>query len=181
VEESQRAQLRVIRLVVDTLGAAGIRGWLFGGWGLDARLGHISREHGDVEFWIERRDADRSRVVLVRAGATALMTQPPDEACEFDWGGVPFSTAYFDRRSDGAFTQEGRWSDWVFPVGSFGDDAGILDRVPVPAMSVAGMLAMKEQYPRLRHGCPWRAKDIRDIEVLRALMSTATAEEDAPG
>jgi lincosamide nucleotidyltransferase A/C/D/E len=178
VEESQRAQLQVIRSVVGTLGAAGIRGWLFGGWGLDARLGRVTREHGDVEFWIERGDAGRSKLVLVGAGATALMTQPPEEACEFLWDGVLFSTAYFDRRPDGAFTQEGRWSDWVFPAGSFGDDAGILDGAPVPAMSVEGMLAMKEQYPGLRCGCPWRQKDIRDIKILRELVRAATTVDD---
>ena len=37
-------------------------------------------------------------------------------------------------------------------------------------MSVAGMLAMKEQYPTLRHGSPWRDKDVRDIAVLRGLL-----------
>jgi len=42
-------------------------------------------------------------------------------------------------------------------------------------MSVAGMLAMKEQYPHLRNGGPWRQKDIDDIKVLRGLA----AETDA--
>jgi hypothetical protein len=40
-------------------------------------------------------------------------------------------------------------------------------------MSVAGMLALKEQYPHLRHGGPWRQKDINDIKVLRALAAEA--------
>ncbi len=51
----------------------------------------------------------------------------------------------------------------------------MLEGVPVLAMSAAGMLAMKEQYPRLRNGGPWRQKDIHDIEVLRRLV----AETDA--
>ncbi|HEX8510919.1 MAG TPA: hypothetical protein VF635_15650 [Propionibacteriaceae bacterium] len=38
-------------------------------------------------------------------------------------------------------------------------------------MSVAGMLAMKEQYPGLRNGRPWRPKDIADIKTLRALLA----------
>ena len=38
-------------------------------------------------------------------------------------------------------------------------------------MSVSGMLAMKEQYPRLRNGGPWRQKDIADIEILRGLAA----------
>jgi hypothetical protein len=99
---------------------------------------------------------------------------PSEEACEFTWGGVDFSTAYFDRHPDGSFIQlEGRWSDWRFPPGSFGDEPGTLDGPPVLAMSVAGMLAMKEQYPHLRNGGPWRQKDIDDIGVLRALAAEA--------
>ena len=73
--------------------AAGIPAWLFGGWGLDARIGQITRVHGDVEFWVERIHAGRSKAVLVAAGATALATQPPEEACEFTLGNVLFSTA----------------------------------------------------------------------------------------
>ena len=174
MHEQTAAQLRIIRAVVNALGAAGIPAWLFGGWGLDARIGRITREHGDVEFWVERTEAGRSRAVLRGAGATALDTQPPEEACEFTWEGADFSTAYFDRRPDGSFSQpDGRFSDWLFPPISFGDEPVTLDGTPVLAMSVAGMLAMKEQYPRLRNGGPWRPKDIDDIEVLRRLAIEA--------
>ncbi|MER5457173.1 hypothetical protein ABT008_20525 [Micromonospora sp. NPDC002389] len=38
-------------------------------------------------------------------------------------------------------------------------------------MSISGMLAMKEQYPHLRNGRPWRQKDIGDIGVLRRLLA----------
>jgi len=174
VNERTAAQLRVIKAVMNTLEAAGISAWLFGGWGLDARIGRITRERGDGEFWVERIDGERSKAVLAGAGATALATQPPEEACEFTWDGVDFSTAYFDRHPDGSFIQlEGRWSDWRFPPGSFGDEPGTLDGAPVLAMSVAGMLAMKEQYPHLRNGGPWRQKDIDDIKVLRGLAAEA--------
>jgi hypothetical protein len=177
VNERATAQVRVIKAVVNALGTTEIPAWLFGGWGLDARIGRITREHGDVEFWVERSNAGRSKAVLVEAGAVALATQPPAEACEFTWDGVDFSTAYFDRRPDGSFSQPlGRWSDWLFPPGSFGDEPGMLDGVPVPAMSVAGLLAMKEQYPHLRNGRPWRQKDIGDIKVLRKLAAGADAQ-----
>jgi hypothetical protein len=172
MDEKTDGQLRVIRNVVAVTQAAGVAVWLFGGWGLDARIGRITRVHGDVEFWVERIHAERSRAALVRAGATALATQPLEEACEFTWDDVPFSTAYFDLQPDGSFSQPmGRWSDWVFPPGSFAGEPGMLDGTPVPAMSAAGMLAMKEQYPHLRNGRPWRAKDIADIEILRQLAA----------
>ena len=174
MNERAGAQLRVIKAVMNALGAVDIPAWLFGGWGLDARIGRITREHGDVEFWLERIHAEQSKAVVVAAGATALTTQPPEEACEFSWDGVDFSTAYFDRHPDGSFSQpQGRWSDWLFPPGSFGDERGTLDGTPVLAMSVYGMLAMKEQFPYLRNGRPWRQKDIDDIEILRGLTAEA--------
>jgi aminoglycoside-2''-adenylyltransferase len=100
MDKRNEGQWRVIRKVLAVAQAADIPVWLFGGWGLDARIGRITREHGDVEFWVERIHAERSKAMLVEAGAAALTTQPPEEACEFSWDDVPFSTAYFDRQSE---------------------------------------------------------------------------------
>jgi Aminoglycoside-2''-adenylyltransferase len=178
MDEGTERQLRAIRTVISVTQAADIPAWLFGGWGLDARIGRITRKHGDVEFWVERMHAERSKAVLVQAGAEALTTQAPAEACEFTWDDVTFSTAYFDRQPDGSFSQPlGRFSDWLFPPGSFGDMPVMLDGTPVLAMSVSGMLAMKEQFPHLRNGRPWRPKDIGDIEILRALAAGEGAED----
>jgi hypothetical protein len=55
---------------------------------------------------------------------------------------------------------------------------GTLDGMPVLAMSVAGMLAMKEQFPQLRNGRPWRQKDIDDLEILRGLAARPTRSPD---
>lgn len=172
VDGRTQAQLRVIHRVVAVLSAANVSVWLFGGWGLDAWIGRVTRSHGDIEFWVPRSDSARSEVALLDAGSTVLATQPSEEACEFVWDDISFSTAYFDRRPDGTFAQlQGRWSDWAFPADSFGEDAALLDGIPVPVMSVAGMLAMKEQFPTLRNGRPWRDKDIGDIAMLRRLLA----------
>lgn len=170
MDDGTTEQLRVIRRVVAVTEAVDVPVWLFGGWGLDARIGRITRAHGDVEFWVERIHADASKVALVDAGARALATQPPEEACEFTWDGVAFSTAYFDRQPDGSFSQpSGRWSDWLFPPESFAEEPVTFEGTSVLVMSVSGMLAMKEQYPKLRNGSPWREKDIADIDMLREL------------
>lgn len=172
MDDKSGRQLRVIRGVTAVLQAADISAWLFGGWGLDARIGRVTREHGDVEFWVERMHAGQSKARLIAAGATALLTQPPEEACEFTWQGISFSTAYFDQQSDGLFSQpSGRFSDWQFPPKSFSTEPLSLCGTRVLAMSAAGMLAMKEQFPQLRNGRPWRQKDIADIDILRALAS----------
>ncbi|SDS87209.1 nucleotidyltransferase domain-containing protein [Actinoplanes derwentensis] len=175
MDEKTAGQLRLIREVVAVLRADDVPAWLFGGWGLDARIGRITREHGDVEFWVERIHAERSKALLVAAGATVLPTQPPEESCEFTWDGVLFSTAYFDRRPDDSFSQPlGRFADWLFPPGSFGAEPVTLDGTPVLAMSVAGLLAMKEQFPGLRNGRPWRPKDVTDVAVLRGLAGPSS-------
>ena len=43
VDEGTERQLRIIRKVIAATEAAGIPAWLFGGWGLDARTGRITR------------------------------------------------------------------------------------------------------------------------------------------
>jgi hypothetical protein len=176
MSERTRTQLDLIRRVVAVTRAAGMSAWLFGGWGLDARIGHVTRDHGDVEFWVERRQGRRLKDLLVAAGADSLTTQPPEESCEFLWDGAQFSTAYFDRRSDGAITLKGRWSDWELPRESFGDDLASLDGLTVLAMSLTGMLAMKQQFPTLRNGEPWRLKDREDIATLQALIVQAASQ-----
>jgi hypothetical protein len=170
VNEETRDQLDRIRTITTTLAEGAQRAWLFGGWGLEARIGRVTRDHGDIELWVDRHDAHHVRQLLVGAGATLLDTQPPEEAAEYDWDGTWFSTAYFDARSDGTFTTAGRYDDWVFPVGSFPDEPVDLEGLSVLAMSVMGMLAMKQQYPHLRNGRPWRDKDIHDVELLRSML-----------
>ena len=165
------AQLHVIRLVHTTLGGRGIRWWLFGGWALDALLGGVTRDHGDIEFWVERKDADAVVDALTDVGAVVLDTQPIEESREYLMGDVMFSSAYFDRAADGGCRLQGRWPDWNFPIGSFEGDTGQLDDMTIPVMSAAGMLAMKQQYPTLRNGKPLRDKDVRDIAILSELVS----------
>ncbi|SDS54389.1 hypothetical protein [Jiangella sp. DSM 45060] len=134
-------------------------------------LAQVASIHGVVEFWVERPDGERGAAALADAGAVVLDTQPPEESHEFSWDGITFSTACFDAHADGTFRPRGRWSDWVFPAGSFGEAPGHLGGRPVPAMSAPGMLAMKLQFPTLRNGGRWRAKDVRDIATLRDLVA----------
>jgi hypothetical protein len=56
------------------------------------------------------------------------------------------------------------------PVGSFPDTPVDFEGMAVRAMSVPGMLAMKEQFRHLRNGRPWRAKDIADLRTLRSML-----------
>lgn len=163
-------QIELIADIKSELGSRQLGWWLFGGWGLDAQLGEVTRDHGDVEFWVERSDAEPVRAAMMAIRAQVADTQPIEESRAFVRDGVSFSSAFFDRNDDGTFGVQGRWSDWIFPPGSFGESMGELDGLAVPTMSVEGMLAMKEQYASLRNGGPLREKDVRDIAVLQSLI-----------
>ena len=58
------------------LDAAQVGWWLFGGWGLDAQIGRITRDHGDVEFWVDRSNADLVGEAMLSIGAVIVDTQP---------------------------------------------------------------------------------------------------------
>jgi len=138
---------------------------------LDALLGGVTRDHGDIEFWVERTDAEAVVEALIAVGAAVLDTQPIEESREYLIGDVRFSSAYFDRATDGTYRLEGRWADWSFPIESFGDNTGHLTDMTIPVMSAAGMLAMKQRYPTLRNGGPLRYQDVRDIALLSDLVA----------
>jgi len=164
-------QIAVIGEIGEALDAARIGWWLFGGFGLDALVGQITREHGDIEVWVAMADAAPARHALEARGFVAVGSQPPEESQEFERNGVGLSTAFFVAvaAADGSAHPEGRWSDWRFPTGSFATTTGVLGGRLVPVMSAHGMLAMKTQYGSLRNGRPLRAKDLLDLPVLRAL------------
>jgi lincosamide nucleotidyltransferase A/C/D/E len=147
-------QLRLIEEIGALLNGVGVRCWLFGGWGLDARLGRVTREHDDIEVWVERFDGDRAEDALTTGGYAFVNTQPLEESREFTKSGVTCSFALFDRVSDGTFRTQGRWSDWVFPLGSFPDAPARLGDLFITTMSAEGMLAMKEQLSQLRNRKP---------------------------
>lgn len=166
-----QTQIAVISEIGRALDAAEIGWWLFGGWGLDALVGRITRDHGDIEVWVEMAKATPARRALEAYGFAALGTQPPEESQEFERQGMGLSTAFFVRGDDGWAHPEGRWSDWRFPPGSFGTATGKLGGQVVPVMSASGMLAMKTQYAGLRNGKPLREKDRLDLPTLRALAA----------
>lgn len=165
-----RTQFGLIQEIRSALGAAGIHWWLFGGWGLDARIGHVTRDHHDIEFWVFHEAANATRKALMSCGFEAPEIRHPEESQEFLKDGINASSAFLWRNQDGSVGVRGRWSDWRFPPDAFEQLPGRIDGLVVPAMSVEGMLAMKVQFPTLRNGRPLRAKDAEDIGILRKLL-----------
>ena len=180
VSETTQRQLSQIREIKEALADAGVsKWWLFGGWGLDARIGHVTRDHHDIEFWINAEDRIRTRDALVKRGYRPLDTQPPEESQEFMKDDVKSSSAYLYGQRDGSFRVKGPQSDWRFAPNSFTEPPGRIDDLILPAMSVEGMLSMKEQFATLRNGRPLRDKDVADMATMRKLLAHPGVSKDA--
>ena len=170
MNQQTRDQLDRIRWITTTLAEGAHRAWLFGGWGLDARIGRVTRDHGDIEFWVDRNDA------LEVGSVGNCGRDPTGHAAARGVCGVRVGRCLVQHR---LLRRPIRWHvhdrrqvrRLAVPRGPVPDEPVELQGLPVLAMSVVGMLAMKEQYPHLRNGRPWRDKDIHDIEVLRSMLA----------
>ena len=66
--------------LLDLLEAQGIGVWLNGGWGIDALLGHETREHDDLDITISAMDRQTYADVMAGLGFTTLRIDN-----EFNW------------------------------------------------------------------------------------------------
>jgi lincosamide nucleotidyltransferase A/C/D/E len=92
--------------VVTALEDAGLRVWLDGGWGVDARVGEQTRDHDDLDCVIALSDAAVARDVLADLGFTVALDELPTRFVMRDRSDlrVDFHTITFD--AAGSATQE---------------------------------------------------------------------------
>ena len=77
--------------VIGVLEAEGIDVWLDGGWGVDALLGHQTREHGDLDLVVELDRASRV-IELLDAGVLPRHGTPPKSFVTVDARGCQVDT-----------------------------------------------------------------------------------------
>lgn len=106
--------------VVDLLEAAGVRAWLDGGWGVDALIGHQTRDHDDLDLVIPLAKADGARRALAAAGFE--ITEDERTLCFVarDTGDrrVDVHTVEFDEEGGGLQRQEDG-TLWRYPPEGF--------------------------------------------------------------
>ncbi len=106
--------------VVQRLRAAGVRVWLDGGWGVDALIGHQTREHDDLDLVIPLPDGDAARRTLTALGFELLEDEPTlcFVARDADDRRVDVHTVAFDDEG-GALQRQEDGSFWRYPSESF--------------------------------------------------------------
>jgi lincosamide nucleotidyltransferase A/C/D/E len=146
-----------VRDVADALDQAGVRWWLAGGWGVDALVGHQTRQHGDLDVVVDgdERDVDdrvRQALALIgldRAGVESSIAPLRVSWVHSDGAGTTVEVLPADLHSE-PFDQPAAFA------------RGSVEGREVPCLSVAAQV-------RLRRGFRHRSIDRYDMARLTAL------------
>jgi lincosamide nucleotidyltransferase A/C/D/E len=140
--------------------------WLAGGWGIDALLGHRTREHRDLDLLHRREQEDAVLAALAALGYRETLNLRPvrfvlsDGAGELDLHPLVFAD---DGSAVQAADDHGR--TFPYPAGRF--VTGRILGVPVPCISVAQQIFFHQGYAPQPH-------DLADMRHLREAFDVET-------
>ena len=177
MNDTTAIQLRLIDEIRDTLEAAGVAWWLFGGWAIDFHLGSVSRAHGDIELYIRSVDAERVSRAFLDAGFAPRTIPYPDEAIEFTKDGQLICAVLLVDAAEGIVIP-GRWADWPWPCDAFDGPPGCIGGLTIPVVSVEALLDRSLNYQRHAPGAPpLRERDVIAIEQMRAIIASRSVDD----
>ena len=150
--------------VLDGLAAAGVEGWLAGGWGVDALLGRQTRQHNDIDVVIDDAEPPFKQIneALAREGFWFVG--------KFHTPGIPIPWCHIWRHHAGAKVEVLPVALHKPPFAADGADAGGI-RQPFTEGSIDGQLVhcLSAELQLLLHkGYPQREIDNHDVALLCA-------------
>ncbi len=106
---------RDVREIVHHLHDAGVRVWLDGGWGVDALIGHQTRDHDDLDLVIPLGESGPARRTLTALGFELVEDEPTLCFVARDAGDrrVDVHTVTFDDEG-GALQRQGDGTFWRY-------------------------------------------------------------------
>lgn len=134
----------------------GVRCWVMGGWGVDALVGRVTRDHKDLDLLVHVADLRRFDDVTRAAGFARQFEWSENQRIEVD--GVSHDSAFVDAHQDGRVVDvhaidvqdDGRLRQfhtdpWPLPVDSLSGEGSLAGR-SVRCVSRAAQLAMHSSY-----------------------------------
>jgi len=162
-------QLQTIGWLQTLFAEQGIDYWLFGGWAVDFHVGHMTRNHADIDVAVWQADLDRIRVLLEAQGWIHAPEPDEDGYTGYERRDVRLELAFLARDEAGTvYTPlvEGR-GDW--PAASFGDTQAEVEGVRA---RVVGLSSLIEDKSGPRHDPAVLAKDRADVALLTSLRGS---------
>ena len=163
-------QLQLIGDVTELLTARRVPHWLFGGWAVDFAVGHVTREHSDVEIIVWRRDLDAVHGLLAELGFDAHEREEWCVDYRRSADGELLMVSLLAHNDAGQTITPGPFAGWPWPESAFQGPPGQLGDVAVPMITADEQARVKEFYFGAATGDPPRRKDVEDIAVLKAFL-----------
>jgi lincosamide nucleotidyltransferase A/C/D/E len=85
--------------VYQLLDQEGVRCWVMGGWGVDALLGRVTREHKDLDLLVLIADLPRYAEIVREHGFARKLEWSESQRIDVD--ALPFDSAFVDVHPDG--------------------------------------------------------------------------------
>lgn len=107
--------------VLDALDAADVGAWVEGGWGIDALVGHQTREHDDVDLAIDSADDGFARALpaLLAIGFAVTLDDLPVRLVVETADGRSVDLHPLRFATDGSAVQSGHAREYPYPADGF--------------------------------------------------------------
>jgi lincosamide nucleotidyltransferase A/C/D/E len=145
--------------VVGLLEQHGIDVWIDGGWGVDALLGRVTREHDDLDLVAELRHSERIIDLLAALGYELVAGGAPKSFVLVDDVGRQVDVHPVRFGPDGAVYQMDGGREWVYPAEGFSGRGSVTGR-PVRCLT-------PEVQVLVHAGYELGEKDYRELFLLR--------------
>lgn len=144
--------------ILDVLAAAGIPAWIGGGWGIDALLGHQTRDHADLDITVV---GGREAIDALTAASFEVVTDWwPGRVAMRRRDGAEVDVHPIEFQSDGSAIQTTReGGQYVYPADGF--TTGVVAGREDPCITAALQVEFHSGYAP-------QAKDTADLAALKA-------------
>jgi hypothetical protein len=159
-------QLAAVASLDAACSGAGIDYWLFGGWAVDFWVGRVTRVHDDIDVVGWRRDFERIKAALLRAGWTHSPVEGEVVGTRYRWRESEVEFTFVERRDDGAIVIPIPDQAIVWTTAGFGEERAELNGVRARVIPLE-LLRSGKLRPRVSPA--EAAKDNADAEALSNL------------
>lgn len=160
------------RALLTALHEGGISACVGGGWAVDALLGEQTRDHGDLDVWVEATDADSLFTTLVALGIDRINPWPDVRPWNFvvhDGRNRRIDLHFYEPVGDGRLHYGSLTAPFEFTESDVGG-RGVIDGLPVRCEAPEFAIANRSGYEQ-------RECDRHDVALLCERFGLPTPDD----
>lgn len=151
--------------VLEAMSTEAVTVWLEGGWGVDALLGEVTREHSDLDLAVGAGDVPAAQAALERLGYSVVPDPEPGLPARLvlahATGTVDLHPLAFDEAGNGWLQLSPTARSWSCHWRRALEATGVISGLPVRCISAELQMEFHMRYE-------WRDADLHDMCLLAA-------------